>query len=293
MRVPWPLAALLVPLLLAGCLDSTVSVAVEPGDRLARGVTDDVGWPALEDATIRPGVKVQALRHECISNFVFMRPDNTSIFLGVSSFCVEGMRIGELLLVDPGRSDAEAMLIYSSWITMAEIGTTDPAAREYNDFAVLRISPQFRHLVHPAILGHGGPVGVADAGALATGDEVLTYGPALDGAPTRFRQGVVTGRVDDWALLVHGAPPMLPGSMGSAVLTPDGRAVGITVNLGVAPNPGANGVARLDAVMAYALEHANLIMDLATWELLPEGPFAAAHDDAEPGVADGFNALTT
>lgn len=283
---------LLVPLALAGCLDgATPSVTVEEvGERVTHGVTSNLEWPALEDAPIRPGVKVQALLRDCLSNFVFVRPDNTSVFLGVSAFCVEGMGVGEFVLVDPGRTDAEAMIVYSSWITMAEVGTTDASAREYNDFAVLRIKDEFRHLVHPAVLGYGGPTGLADIDALATGAEVLTYGPALDAAPAPdVKRGIVTGRVDGWALLVHGMPPTLPGSMGTAVMTPDGRAVGHAVNLGVAPHPGANGVARLDAVMAYALEHANLMMDLATWDLLDvEDPLSAA---ATP--SGGFNALTT
>jgi hypothetical protein len=59
--------------------------------------------------------------------------------------------------------------------------------------------------------------------------------------------------------------------MGGPVLTPDGQAVGILVNLGVKPGAGANGVARIDALMQYARENAQLDMRLATWDLVDDG----------------------
>jgi hypothetical protein len=67
---------------------------------------------------------------------------------------------------------------------------------------------------------------------------------------------------------VHSTVPATPGAMGGAVLTADGKALGVVVNVGVLPNAGANGVARLDTLMAYAAEHARLDMHLMTSELL-------------------------
>lgn len=265
------LAAILFVLPLgAGCLegDAPVLPRDERGEPLTEGVEGDAGWPALEDATIRPGVLVRALEQDCPSNFVFTRPDNASVFLGVTAYCLRGMRIGDYVTVDPGRTDAVALVVYSSAVTMAERGETDDAMLEYNDFAVVRIEPEFRHLVHPAMLGIGGPTAIADVPSIAEGDMLVTYGEVADGAPESVRQSVVTGRAGDWAILTYGAPT-LPGRMGTGVVTPAGEAVGLMVTLGVVPNPGANAVARLDAVMAYAREHANLEMTLATWGMTP------------------------
>jgi hypothetical protein len=259
----------------AGCLGGAapLSPGKGAGEALTEGVTTDPGWPALEEATIRPGTLVRALQRDCLSNFVFTRPDNTSVFLGVTSYCVEGMLVGEYVVLDPGRTDAPAMLVYNSMATMVERGESDPHMLEYNDFAVVRVEPAFRHLVHPAMLGLGGPAGPADAAGVAMGDTLLTYAPPADILPDvpalAVRQSVVTGRAGDWALLTYGAPPGIPGRLGTGVLTPEGAAIGIVVTLGVVPDPGANAVARLDTLMAYAREHANLQMDLSTWAFEP------------------------
>lgn len=278
------LAALVLPL--AGCLDGTVPSVTPEGERLTEGVIEDPGWPHLEDATIRPGVLVEAKSRTCPSNFLFARADNTSLFLGIAAHCVQDMAVGEWVLVDPGRTDAPALLAYSSWQTMAELGVDDPRMLDFNDFAVLRIDPAFRMFVHPALVRYGGPVALGDAEALGVGDQVFSYAEPTPGSPDLGAwQAIVTQR-HDWGLLTYGVPPGIPGQLGSGVMTPDGRAVGLTVSLGLVPDPATNGVARLDAAMAFALEHANLEMSLLTWPLL-ESPGGAA-----PGPAQGSNGVT-
>lgn len=263
--------ALLAPLALAGCL--------QQGAPLAQGVVADdevvppkPEWARLEDATIRPGVAIRTPSGECASNFMFIRPDNTSVYLGTTAYCMRDVPIGALVTV--GGPENLAILAYSSWITMEENGESDPDAREYNDFAVIRLDASTRPRAHPAMLVAGGPTGAADAAAVASGDRVraFTNATTLLAPETAWHDAIITGRVGDWALLAHAAPPGTPGALGGGVVTPDGRALGVMVNLGVAPNPGSNGVARLDALMAYAKEHARLDMQLATWETFAPGP---------------------
>lgn len=282
------MAALVLPL--AGCLDGTVPSVVPEGERLSEGVTQDPGWPALEDATIRPGVLVEAKSRTCPSNFLFARPDNTSLFLGIAAHCVQDMVVGEWVLVDPGRTDAPALLAYSSWQTMAELGVDDPQMLDFNDFAVLRLDPAFRMFAHPAIVRFGGPAAMGDADALDLGDEVVSYAEPDAGSPDLGAWKAVVTKRHDWGLLTYGAPPELPGRLGTGVMTPDGRAVGLTVSLGAVPDPASNGVARLDAVMAFALEHANLVMELQTWPLL-ESPGLAARvppTEGSNGITNAF-----
>lgn len=264
------LFALKAALLLAGC------ASLDEGDSLQRGDVADApaparyepGWAPLDTATIRPGVVLRTENGDCPTNFVFTRTDNLSVFLGTTAYCVRGLPVGAVALV--GGSEQFAVLIYSSYATMDEKGETDATAREYNDFAVFHIDSSSRDQVNPALPQTGGPIGLADATAADVGDHLRAYAraPALP-SQTDWREAVVTGRAGDWALLTHTVLPGSPGTLGGGVVDPEGRAIGVLVNLGVVPNPGANGVARLDALMGYAREHANLEMELATWAYTP------------------------
>ena len=61
--------------------------------------------------------------------------------------------------------------------------------------------------------------------------------------------------------------------MGAPVVDAEqGRALGVIVDLGVTVGPGSNGVARLDKLMDYAMEHAKLLMRLQTADYAPSTP---------------------
>lgn len=244
--------------LLVGCLGSAdpEGEPLSGGDVPAQPLPDGRAWAPLEDAVIRPGVLIHTPTRACPSNFLFARPDNTSLFLGTTAACMKDVPVGSVVTI--GGFEALGFLAYSSWETMEETGETDPDAREYNDFAVVKIDESSRHLVNPTMLHYGGPVGLADGSEAALGSAVKTY------TNDTSQQGFVSGRAGDWALLVHQLPPTPPGAMGRGALTGDGRALGVVVNLGVVPAPGSNGVARLDTLMAYASEHAKLYMGLVT-----------------------------
>jgi hypothetical protein len=263
-----PLLAIALAILLAGCAspagESLARGRIVPGATLA---PQDPGWSPIEQAKIRPGVMVHTEARDCPTNFVFVRPDNTSVFIGTSAYCVREMHVGSVASV--GTNDTIGVLIYSSFITMDEIGEPDTDARQFNDFAVFRIDDQDRKWVHPAMLPVGGPVGPAAFSSLGVGARVRTFVNLDDGAPdaSHVREGIIGATAGNWAYLVYGAPA-IPGQMGAGVVTPEGGAVGVMVSLGVSPNPGANGVARLDTLLSYAKENAKLDMTLVGWDLL-------------------------
>jgi hypothetical protein len=118
---------------LAGC-------ASETGEPLARGDIDagpapvgDVtpSWAAIEEAQIRPGSIISTQARDCLSNFLFVRPDNGAVFLGTTAYCARDLPIGSPASV--GDASNLAILVYSSAQTMHEVGETDPNALEYND----------------------------------------------------------------------------------------------------------------------------------------------------------------
>lgn len=262
-RALLPLALLLV----AGC-------ATPQGEPLAEGREPDApaprdeGWPDPAAAQVRPGIAIHTAKRDCASNFLFVKPDNSSIFLGSTANCFRDMAVGELVTI--GGPENIGMLVYSSWQTMAEIDEADPVVREYNDFAVVRFDSSVKGRISPALLHRGGPTSTADAASAQVGDRVLAHVNASHLESTPWRPGVVTGKVGDWALLVHAPLPPLPGTMGGAVVDEQGRALGVAVSLGVIPNPGAVSVARLDALLDYARDNAYLDMQLATAELRAE-----------------------
>lgn len=228
-------------------------------------------WPALEDAVIRPGVQVYSETGQCTANFVYASPDNATLFLGLAAHCVEGLPLGAPLDV---AGAATGTLAYSSWATMDAVNETNGDAREYNDFALVRLPDDARGLVHPAMRHFGGPTALADSSTVETGQKVITYGNSglrLETEPLSWHEGYVLMRGNDWTTTVYTATPGIPGDSGSGVLLGDGRALGVLVTITIAPTTGSNGVTHLDAALAYAREHAGLDVRLATWELLDAG----------------------
>jgi hypothetical protein len=275
MRAALVLASIVLLAGLAGCVAQ--GGAPEKQGRIVAGAPiapQDPGWAPLDAAKIRPGDLIHTETGDCLSNFVFTRPDNTSVFVGTTAYCVRALHVGSLASI--GAKDNIAVLIYSSFETMDEVHETDSGARNYNDFAVFRVDDHDRKWVNPALLRFGGPVGVADFASVGSGARVRTFANLSDGLPdaAHERQGVIAAPDGAWGYLVYGEPT-LPGQTGAGVTTPEGKAVGVMVSLGVVPSPGANGVARLDKLMAYADEHAKLPLRLMTWDLLAPGALAS------------------
>lgn len=281
---PAPLV-LLVPLALAlaGCA-TTGSSGETPGATLdadagAAGATYEPGWPPVDEALVRPGVKAGAADpvaggHFCTLNFVFSSPDNRTLYVGLASHCLRGDKLGDEIPLAGGA--VMGVLAYCSYGTIdasetCTDNTQDDDERDWNDFALLRIKDEDRAKVHPAMLAYGGPTGVS--GPVGVGGRVLTYGntdlrdaghplPDLLDA----REGVVTGR-SDWITEVLLAGPGIPGDSGSPVLAHDGSALGVMKYLGA----GTNGVTNLDAALAFLHESTPLRVELKTWPLDAQG----------------------
>lgn len=243
---------------LAGC---ATQMEGEPLDRadLPPAPPAPRAWTSRDDAAIRPGALIETEARACPVSFVFVRPDNGAVFVGTTAYCVRELGVGAIGTI--GGPQNIALLVYHSMQTMAERGEEDPHALEYNDLAVFHVDRAAARHASPA-LPEGGPERLRDGAAPTLGERLRLYSPVVGETP--WRDAIVTGSAGEWALIVHAAPPAVPGELGGAVLDADGEAVGILVSLGVVPNPGANAVARLDTILAYAREHAALPIDLAT-----------------------------
>lgn len=253
----------------------------------ADGTADDQDWPPVDQASIRPGMKVMIVGHGwCTANFVFTEPSGDDLYLGTAGHCVDtdvgapvrapsdtGFVTGQLGLEDAG--PVIGHVSYSSW---AELGvTSEPClvvlscSGHPNDFALIRIDEAYEDEVHPAMIAFGGPTGLAPADEVVFGDRMLSYGnsPLRPGPGVADeRAGVVTNPANPWTIGGYFASPAIPGDSGSPVISEDGRAVGVLTTLSAT---GANGVTALEPVLAFS-EQRGVDVELATWEML--GPAA-------------------
>lgn len=259
-------------LVIAALFPALAGCAIQDGEALQRGdiqhgdpPTDAIipDWADEFTALVRPGIIIQTETRNCLSNFLFVRPDNGAVFLGTTAYCVRDMPIGTPAIV--GDATDVAILVYNSAQTMADAGETDADALEYNDFALFLLDSRTVRKSNPTLPVVGGPAGLADGRTHATGDRLRAFARSEElPRETDWRQGVVSGRAGEWAILAYEALPVAPGTTGGAVIDDQGNAVGIMVTLGVVPNPGANGVARLDTVLDYTRTKGRIPLELAT-----------------------------
>lgn len=261
----------------------------------------DPGWPPIEEAIVRPGVKLydkltdqlgitdelltDVHYYTCSTNFVFNSPDNRSLYIGTASHCVTPYEVGDTVPLADGR--ANGTLAYCSYGTIdGSTGCPDltngTEESHPNDFALIRIHDEDRGKVHPAVLRLGGPTGLA--GQVSPGQEAWTYGNT-DHRDARLRQAPDTldarrGTVysqEPWITRIVFDPSGLPGDSGSLAMTADGQALGVVQWVGQiscpGPRPDVNGIVNLDRALAYMERHANLQVELATWPVI-EGPVA-------------------
>lgn len=261
----------------------------ETGDDGSGNGTYAPGWPSASQAPIRPGVKVHIETDDgtiqCTAAFVFSSPDNRTLYLSLASHCVSGKSIGDTVDV-PGVGTV-GEVVYCSWGTIEDKDTCPDGdgpngglISHANDLALVEIRSGRRGQVHPAMLGFGGPTGMADSGSVGTGDKVMTYGnsglrdgygtaPGPAGSALDPREGVVY-RSDGMTTVVYFAPPSISGDSGSPVITGDGQALGVLSSGHTVP-PQANGIVNLDAAVAYMEDNTDLDVELKTWGLLDAG----------------------
>jgi len=145
--------------------------------------------------------------------------------------------------------------VYSSWLSMKEIGTTDENTCAYNDFALVKVDPEYTGDVNPSIPFWGGPVGI-DSDGTEAGENVYSYGNSSLRAGIEQlspKQGASLGSSGDgWTHPVYTLTPGVPGDSGSAFLDKDGNALGTLSTLAIAPLPASNGVGDLSHELAFA-----------------------------------------
>lgn len=232
-------------------------------------------WPAISSATVRPGTVIESESGSCTSNFLFRSPDNVTLYLGLAAHCVDGIEINGTVDIE-GASEA-GRLAYSSWVALnatgcAAVSSAPPDCEQ--DFALIALDSADRPKVHPAVLYFGGPVAVKDSKQLSAGDRVLTYGrsPLRGGVePSNPREGVVTMEQSGPKFLIATATPGVPGDSGSAVMTKRGEAVGVLVDVQVAPFTGQNGVVGLVNALEVAAEKGGIVVEVVTWPQLDSG----------------------
>lgn len=235
-------------------------------------------WPSPENATIRPGVQVSA-GGQCTSNFLFRTPDNATLMLGTAAHCVaeastmgtdgcgddvEPMAPGAQVSIEgasePGR------LVYSSWHAMQEanVSSQEPVCQA-NDFALIAIQPADRGRAHPAVLGFGGPTGLAEASSPGLGDRIEWWGNTSatpSSEATNRHQGTVLSSTD-WRFQAYSASPGVPGDSGSGIMLEDGQAAGVLYSVNTV-YPGANSATKLAPALAFAADH-GVQAELVTW----------------------------
>jgi hypothetical protein len=166
--------------------------------------------------------------------------------------------------VDPtsdGSTVGGGTLVYSSWLAMQKVGTTDPDRCAANDLALVRVDRSDRSKVDPTVPHWGGPTGVARHGA-DQGSPVYSYGGSSlrIGQTLSPKQGTaVDTAYDGWGYDVYTATPGIPGDSGSGFLDAEGRALGVLSTVALAPLPLSNGVGDLAHELAFARAHSGII----------------------------------
>lgn len=229
--------------------------------------------PAAE-ATVLPGSQTYTEGAQCTANFVFT--DGADLYLGQAAHCaglggaaaVNGCQSESLPLGTPVEiqgADHPGALVYSSWLTMQQVGETDVNTCHFNDFALVKLDPADHGTVNPSVPFFGGPNAI-DTDGTAVGDLVYSYGSSmlrLGLTPLSPKIGTSLGTTaDGWTHPVYTATPGVPGDSGSAFLDADGNALGVLSTLMLAPLVGSNGVSDMHRSLEYLRAHTNFDVHL-------------------------------
>jgi hypothetical protein len=219
---------------------------------------------------------------QCTANFVYTDGSGNT-YVGYAAHCAgtgtatdtDGCQAGSLplgtrvtfneggSLIDEGTVVGSGTLVYSSWVTMHQLGTTEANTCAYNDLALVKVDAADVSKVNPSVPFWGGPTGI-DTDGTAAGDRVWTYG----NSSLRFgisqlspHTGISLG--DDpadggWSHPLYTVSPGIPGDSGSAFLSADGKAIGVLSTLGLAPLPASNNIGDLAKELAFAQAHSGI-----------------------------------
>jgi hypothetical protein len=233
-------------------------------------------WAPASSATVHPGVMTFTDGGQCTANFIYYDGSGNE-YIGQAAHCsgtdgntaTDGCTSGSLPTGTPVEVDGASKpgtMVYNSWLTMQQLGETNPDVCAYNDLALVKLDPADYGKVNPSIPFWGGPTGV---GAGAAGENTYTYGnSSLRGGVTALspKQGkILAVDADGWSYNVYTATPGIPGDSGSAFLNASGQAMGVLSTVQLAPLAGSNGVGDVGRELAYAQAHSGIsTLTLAT-----------------------------
>jgi hypothetical protein len=219
---------------------------------------------------------------QCTANFVYTDASG-GVYVGYAAHCAgtggatdtDGCQAGSLPLGTPvtfneggnllseGTVVGHGTLVYSSWLTMHDLGTTDANICAYNDLALVEVDAADTAKVNPSIPFWGGPTGI-DTDGTATGDRVYTYGnSSLRAGISQLSPHTGISLGDDaadggWSHPLYTLSPGVPGDSGSAFVSADGKAIGVLSTLGLAPLPLSNNIGDLAKELAFAQAHSGI-----------------------------------
>ncbi|MFC4784084.1 hypothetical protein ACT8ZV_06395 [Nocardioides sp. MAHUQ-72] len=248
----------------------------------ATAAATTTAWAPADTAKIHPGTMMYTEGAQCTANFVYTDAA-ANVYVGYAAHCAgtgsstdtdgcqtDSLPLGTKVtfneggsLVDEGTQVGSGTLVYSSWLTEKQLGTSDPNTCAYNDLALVKVDAGDVSKVNPSVPFWGGPTGI-DTDGTAAGDRVYTYGNSSLRAglePLSPHTGVSLG--DDaadggWSHPLYTVTPGIPGDSGSGFLSADGTAVGTLSTLGLAPLPASNNIGDLAKELAFAQQHSGI-----------------------------------
>ncbi|MFI6362206.1 hypothetical protein ACIBG0_05600 [Nocardia sp. NPDC050630] len=239
-------------------------------------------WAPAGSAVITPGIQTFTQGAvQCTANYVFV-DDTGHVYIGQAAHCAttgqvtdtDGCTAGSLPLgtdvgfnrsfspVSSPATTSTGRLAYSSWLTMQEIGEKDPNTCAYNDLALVRLAPEDVGKVNPSLPHWGGPIGLNTTGTNA-GDRLYSYwNSLLRGGIAGLSPQIGESKIDDiaaggWTHAFVAPIPGIPGDSGSALLDPDGYALGTLSTLAISL-PIVNNVGDISHELAYARAHSGI-----------------------------------
>ena len=238
--------------------------AIRPRPRLKFAANLPVGVGSCPG--VRPGGEVQTEQGLCTLNFLFVTPEGER-FIGTAGHCI----VGEGPVAD---NAGEKTWAKGTGPAAKDSGNTRIGEFAYavlqdpKDFALIRVDPGVD--ASPEMCNYGGPTGINDE--ISDGPKVLQYfgnGVGI-GSTVPARSAVAMGFPN--ADHVYAAGLALPGDSGSAVITDDGRAVGVLVTTGLhglgfdenGVDFGTMGITRITPQIARASQALGLQLTMVT-----------------------------
>lgn len=195
----------------------------------------DAGGP------LAPGDYILITDHSCSLAFILV--DENGIYFATAGHCV---KVGQKVVDKDNKLVGVGAFHYLNPETGSE---SDGSPGE--DFALITIDPANYGRITPSVCGWSGPTGVYEEKPGSGGVKHYGHGAETQVLPDNQKQGFNLQN-DGKAFYWTGAGT--PGDSGSAVLSDDGRALGVLTHLGVFGTTSDNGGTHIDRGMQLAAD---------------------------------------